>query len=197
MLYASFSAVQYTVHVSYFVLQSAAMEETVIWEQHTVTLHRVSVYNFKSTHPFLLFCLLFVFLWHPEDALLLSVFSNFPPIPLPIHLFFFLCTERASCSSRMCSTETIVKKPRWQETRLRKTKINIYFLTTSFHFLPVGSIVFFLTQLQRMRCLIVWLCVLFVLCYMCSWYCINLLTSATKVGTNHRLPPLAQWDLSA
>lgn len=25
-----------------FVLQSAAMEETVIWEQHTVTLHRVS-----------------------------------------------------------------------------------------------------------------------------------------------------------
>lgn len=28
-----------------FVLQSAAMEETVIWEQHTVTLHRVSVYN--------------------------------------------------------------------------------------------------------------------------------------------------------
>lgn len=27
------------------VFQSAAMEETVIWEQHTVTLHRVSVYS--------------------------------------------------------------------------------------------------------------------------------------------------------
>lgn len=29
------------VNLSIFVLQSAAMEETVIWEQHTVTLHRV------------------------------------------------------------------------------------------------------------------------------------------------------------
>lgn len=153
MLYASCDPS--AVHISYLVLQSAVMEETVIWEQHTVTLHRVSVYNFKSTHPFLLFGPLFVFLWHPEDALISSVFSNFPPHSFAHTSFFFLCTERASCSSRMCSTETIVKKPRWQETRLRKTKINIYFLTTSFHFLPVGSIVFFLTQLQRKRCLIV------------------------------------------
>lgn len=39
------------------VLQSAAMEETVIWEQHTVTLHRVSVYNY-FIHSFLssLYC---------------------------------------------------------------------------------------------------------------------------------------------
>lgn len=29
----------------FLALQSAAMEETVIWEQHTVTLHRVSGYN--------------------------------------------------------------------------------------------------------------------------------------------------------
>lgn len=48
------------------VLQSAAMEETVIWEQHTVTLHRVSVYN--SLIPSFLSCLFFLFLsaclWH-------------------------------------------------------------------------------------------------------------------------------------
>lgn len=45
------------------------------------------------------------------------------PVHLSIHLVFLSCTERASCSSsRMCSSETIVKEPRWQETRLRKTK---------------------------------------------------------------------------
>lgn len=34
--------ISFKVTVCVCVLQSAAMEETVIWEQHTVTLHRVS-----------------------------------------------------------------------------------------------------------------------------------------------------------
>lgn len=142
-------------------LQSAAMEETVIWEQHTVTLHRVSVYSVPSSLPFLFSGLhpLSVSLRHPKrctDAV--CVQQIFVPVPLPVQLFS-LSVLRASCSSRMCSTETIVKKPRWQETRLRKTKISIYFLTTSFHFLPVGSMLF-LTQLHGKRCIIVSLHVL-------------------------------------
>lgn len=57
--------------------------------------------------------------------LYVCVFSTFYSLPvhLSIHLVFLSYTERASCSSsRMCSSETIVKEPRWQETRLRKTK---------------------------------------------------------------------------
>lgn len=77
----------------------------------------------------------------------LRFFLSVPLCPLPIHLFS-LCTEKASCSSRMCGTETIVKEPRWQETRLRKTEISIHFLTTSFYFLPADNILFSLTQLQ-------------------------------------------------
>lgn len=41
-------------------LQSAAMEETVIWEQHTVTLHRVSFFQLfipLSSFVFVLLCL--------------------------------------------------------------------------------------------------------------------------------------------
>lgn len=123
---------------------------------------------FLSTLPLLLFCLcpFSARLWHPKDALCRVCSTIFPPCSSVHTSLFSLCTERASCSSRMCSTETIVKEPRWQETRLRKTKISIHFLTTSFHFLPVGSILFFLTQLQGKRCMIVSLHVLFVLCHM-------------------------------
>lgn len=92
-----------------------------------------------------------VCLWHPNAAVCLVCSSLFPPCSsvfcLSISLFS-LCTERASCSSRMCDTETIVREPRWQETRLRKTEISIHFLTTSFHFLPVGNILFSFTQLK-------------------------------------------------
>lgn len=138
------------------------MEETVIWEQHTVTLHRVSLRSVPSSLPFLFSGLhpLSVRLRDPKRCTdVVCVQQLFSPVPLPVQLFS-LSVLRASCSSRMCSTETIVKKPRWQETRLRKTKISIYFLTTSFHFLPVGSMLF-LTQLQGKRCIIVSLHVLF------------------------------------
>lgn len=152
--------------VSCLVFQSAAMEETVIWEQHTVTLHRVSVSSAPSSPPILLSGL------HPLSVRLrlkrrtgaVCVQQFFSPVPLPVQ-HFSLSVLRASCSSRMCGTETIVKKPRWQETRLRKTKISIYFLTTSFHFLPVGSMLF-LTQLQGKRCIIVSL-----MCFLCSGAC--------------------------
>lgn len=106
-----------------------------------------------------------------KDARCRECWRIFPPCSSVHTSLFSLCTERASCSSRMCSSETIVKEPRWQETRLRKTKICIHFLTTSFHFLPVGSILFFfLTQLQGKRCMIVSLHVLFVLCHMFFFY---------------------------
>lgn len=42
LLLALLSADRVDLTLLVFVLQSAAMEETVIWEQHTVTLHRVS-----------------------------------------------------------------------------------------------------------------------------------------------------------
>lgn len=170
------------------------MEETVIWEQHTVTLHRVSVYSVPFTLP-LLFSGLHPFpvhLRHPKRCTdVVCVEQIFVPVPLPVQLFS-LSVLRASCSSRMCSTETIVKKPRWQETRLRKTKISIYFLTTSFHFLPVGSMLF-LTQLQGKRCIIVSLHVLF--CPVVRVFVIdfkNLLTSVAKIWANDWLHPLAQ-----
>lgn len=143
------------------------MEETVIWEQHTVTLHRVSVYNSlnHSSLSSLLSFSLSACLWHPNPAVCLVCSSLFPHCSSQSFAhppLFSLCTERASCSSRMCGTETIVKEPRWQETRLRKTEISIHFLTASFHFLPVGNILF-LTQLQEKRGMIVLLHVLFVL----------------------------------
>lgn len=160
------------------------MEETVIWEQHTVTLHRVSLSSILSSLPFLFSGLqpLSVRLQHPERCTnVVCVEQFFSPVPLPVQLFS-LSVLRASCSSRMCSTETIVKKPRWQETRLRKTKFSIYFLTTSFHFLPVGSMLF-LTQLQGKRCIIVSLHVLFcpvVLVFVIDFK--NLITSVANMG---------------
>lgn len=80
-------------------------------------------------------------------ATALKMFCDFVCVlnSLPVYLSERLSrTESASCgcSGRMCCSETIVKEPRWQETRLRKTKISVHFLTTSFHFLPVGSILF-------------------------------------------------------
>lgn len=145
----------------------------------------------RPLSPFfsLVFIPLSVRLWHPKRcADVVCVQQFFSPVPLPVQLFS-LSVLRASCSSRMCSTETIVKKPRWQETRLRKTKISIYFLTTSFHFLPVGSMLF-LTQLQGKRCIIVSLHVL--LCPVVLVFVIdfkNFITSVAKVGEmTHYLP---------
>lgn len=112
--------------ISHLVLQSAAMEETVIWEQHTVTLHRVSVYNVIIHSPLSSLSglwSLFACLLHPKDAWGRVCSTIFPPCFFAHTFLFSPSAERASCSSRMCSTETIVKKSRWQETRLRKTKI--------------------------------------------------------------------------
>lgn len=160
------------------------MEETVIWEQHTVTLHRVSLRSAPSSLSFLFSGrqALSVRLRCPQRcAKVMCVEQIYRSVPLAVQLFS-VSVLRASCSSRMCSTETIVKKPRWQETRLRKTKISIYFLTTSFHFLPVGSMLF-LTQLQGKRCIIVSLHVIFfpvVLVFMIDFT--NLITSKAKMG---------------
>lgn len=62
-------------------LQSAAMEETVIWEQHTVTLHRVSFYvsSVHSPPP--------ARPGHPNPVVCLVFSSLFPStVPLPIYL---------------------------------------------------------------------------------------------------------------
>lgn len=122
----------------FFVLQSAAMEETVIWEQHTVTLHRVSVYS-SLIHSTLSSHLSF-FPSLPVSGILILNYvlcsSLFPLCPLPIHIFS-LSTEKASCSSRMCGTETIVKETQMAGNKAKEDRISIHFLTTSFHFLPV------------------------------------------------------------
>lgn len=71
----------------------------------------------------------------------------FPPSSFlsSVHLcLFYLCTEILGYRSRMCARETIVRESRWQETRLRKMKISILFLTTSFHFLPGNILLFFI-----------------------------------------------------
>lgn len=87
-------------------------------------------------------------LWHPNPVVCLvyvcmsSLFPHRSSLSSAHPCLFSLCTEWASCSSRMCGNETIVRESRWQETMLRKTKISIHFLTTSFHFLPVGNIFF-------------------------------------------------------
>lgn len=62
------------------------MEETVIWEQHTVTLHRVSVLNGFLLFPSLLLCLF---------GKLLFLYS------LPVHHLpeRLSRTERASCAA--------------------------------------------------------------------------------------------------
>lgn len=73
-------------------LQSAAMEETVIWEQHTVTLHRVSAYNsliHSTLSSNLSFFPLFACLWHPNPEQCLVCSSLFPLCPLPIHIFLY------------------------------------------------------------------------------------------------------------
>lgn len=126
-------------------------------------------------------------LWYPNPAVRLVCSSLFPPcssLSSAHPSLFSLCTERASCSGRMCGTETIVKEPRWQETRLRKTEISIHFLTTSFHFLPVGNRLFSLTQLQGKRGMIVLLHVLFVL--KCNYDRLYLLTSVVQLSVYNR-----------
>lgn len=68
------------INPSVFIFQSAAMEETVIWEQHTVTLHRVC--NLSSfTCPLQLSLLKPKF--NPKNCP-----AIFVSLPLSLHLFF-------------------------------------------------------------------------------------------------------------
>lgn len=93
---------------------------------------------FNPLYPFFSFVFfsLFACLWHPNPELCLVCSSLFPLCPLPIHIFS-LSTEKASCSSRMCGTETIVKETQMAGNKAKEDRISIHFLTTSFHFLPV------------------------------------------------------------
>lgn len=85
-----------SINVSCLVLQSAAMEETVIWEQHTVTLHRVSLSSIPSSLPFRFSGLhpLSVRLRHSKRCTdVMCVQQFFQPCSSVRTTLFSLCTE--------------------------------------------------------------------------------------------------------
>lgn len=78
------------------VLQSAAMEETVIWEQHTVTLHRVSVDN--SLFP-PLSSSVSVRPGIPTYSMSFSILHFFLPVPLCLYISLLAVLKRPAVAA--------------------------------------------------------------------------------------------------
>lgn len=75
-----------------FVMQSAAVEEAVIWEQHTVTLHRVSVNNYLIYFSMSIYFLLSACLWQRTFPFYLP--APFCPLPISVNSLKIHCLRR-------------------------------------------------------------------------------------------------------